>query len=90
MQPTTDFDQGFEPTDFAWPTAEYGDLTEGLARISMEVTRTFLSFEAFPMETTRAPVTDIVCLCCSAQFDGVHKVVADHLDAEGRCEDRRF
>jgi hypothetical protein len=56
------FDQGFEPKDLIWPTSEYGDFTEKVAHISAEVpTTTFLKCQTFPMEITKAPVTELVC-----------------------------
>jgi hypothetical protein len=67
---TTDFDQGFEPQDARWPEAEYGNFPDALASISASDQKVFLPFEKFPMEITKAPITEIVCFVSSfAQFN---------------------
>jgi hypothetical protein len=56
-----DFNQGVEPKDTVWPTAEYGDFSEALARITLDEQKVYLPFEDFPREIVVAPVTSIVC-----------------------------
>jgi hypothetical protein len=89
----TDFDQGFEPKDFVWPTSEYGDFKEQVSRISTEVSSTFLPFNESPKEIANAPVTEFVCLTPLSHQNledkwlfNVVELNAGHIYAEGRRE----